>query len=313
LKLRNYQPGDEAAQVEIYNAAAGSLPRFKPATVQEAQRRLRDKDFDPGTRFYVEDGGTLVGYANFNANSRISFPWCRPGFEKYAEPLHDAVLKSMRGRGHKKAFAAYRADWPIVQEFFLRHGFAKVRDMLNFVVDLVDMPTPSAKAGSSITPLKPEDVPALFALAPEALRAQSPAELENHLFHNPYFTGDSLFALRSRQDGQVMAAGILVNEPTYADPNAVDSAMPCFRLGAFGTEGMQAKRIKGLFSFLAKPGPSLSALAMDLMGHAGFRLREIDDIDSLAAQVPSDVPALVNFYSRHFRRQGSFPVFEKLL
>jgi hypothetical protein len=33
----------------------------------------------------------------------------------------------------------------------------------------------------------------------------------------------------------------------------------------------------------------------------------------VAAQVPSDVPHLLMFYQSHFRRQGSFPVYEKSL
>lgn len=313
MKIRTFQPGDEAIQVQIYNAAAGNLPRFKPATVQEVQRRARDKDFDRDSRFYVEDGGQVVAYANFSGNSRVSFPWCLPGFEHHAEPLFDAVLKAMRARGHSKVFAAYRGDWPTVADFLMQHGFIKAREMVNFVVDLLEMPTPAAKPSSSFTSVRPEDVPSILTLAPAALRVQSPAELEKHLFQNPYFTHDALFALRSRQDGQVLAAGIAVYEPTYANANFVDSAMPCFRLGAFGTEGMQAKRIKGLFSFVAKPGPSLTAIALDLMGHAAFRLRDYDDVNSLAAQVASDVPELLNFYERNFRRQGSFPVFEKPL
>ena len=58
---------------------------------------------------------------------------------------------------------------------------------------------------------------------------------------------------------------------------------------------------------------SLSPLGLDLMGHAAYRLRETDDVDSLAAQVPSDADGLLRFYERNFRRQGSFPVFEREL
>jgi hypothetical protein len=88
--------------------------------------------------------------------------------------------------------------------------------------------------------------------------------------------------------------------------------MPCFRLGAFGTEGMDCKRVNGLFSFLCRSGREVSAMALDLMGHAAFRLEETSTA-WLGAQVPSDVPHLLRFYQQHFRRQGSFPVFEKTL
>jgi hypothetical protein len=73
---------------------------------------------------------------------------------------------------------------------------------------------------------------------------------------------------------------------------------------------MQTKRVKGLFSFLAKHDRNLNLLGMDLLGQASYRLRD-DDIETLAAQVPSDAPALLNFYSRTFTKQGSFPIFEK--
>jgi hypothetical protein len=48
------------------------------------------------------------------------------------------------------------------------------------------------------------------------------------------------------------------------------------------------------------------------MGHAA-RLLDASDLATLAAQVPSDVPHLARFYQQYFRRQGSFPVFERRL
>jgi hypothetical protein len=41
-------------------------------------------------------------------------------------------------------------------------------------------------------------------------------------------------------------------------------------------------------------------------------LRNVE-IDSFAAQAPSDVPHLLRFYQSHFRHQGSFPVLERSL
>jgi hypothetical protein len=148
---------------------------------------------------------------------------------------------------------------------------------------------------------------------PEALRVTAPQELELHLLRNPYFGPESAFMLRGRAEDAPVAVGILITERTYADPRQLDAAMPCFRLGAFGTEGMQVKRIKGLFSFLTHKDVNGSALGLDLMSHAASRLRDDDDISALAAQVPSDAPALVQVYQRYFQRQGSFPVFERSL
>jgi hypothetical protein len=311
--IRTFQPGDEAVQAEIYNEAAGKLPKFKPATTVEVQRRARARDFDPSMRFFAEEGGRPVAYALFNANGRVSYPWCRPGHERLAEPLFDQVLASMRQRGFQQAFAAYREDWAGVGAFLEGHGFRLARQMVNFLLDVLDLPTLQGRPSSTIGQLQREEVPALFELAPQALRVRSPAEFERHLFANPYFGPESLFVLRARSTGKPLAAGLLITEPTYADPRALDAFMPCFRLGAFGSENMQAKRIKGLFSFLAKPDENVGLLAVDLLGVASLRLQNSDDIDAFAAQVPSDVPQLLGVYQRLFRRQGHFPVFERTL
>jgi len=313
VTIRTFQPGDEAAQVAIYNEAAAELPRFKPATLVEVQRRTRARDFDPGMRFFALVDGEPVGYAVFNANGRVSYPWCRKGHEGLAAPLFARVLSAMQERGMRHAFAAYRADWPAVADFFLANGFVRAREMVNFATDIADLPTAPARRSSAITALERRDVPAMLALAPEALRVRTAEELTRHLFQNPYFGPDALFALRSRSDDSVVAVGILVVEPTYADPQQVDSGMPCFRCGAFGTEGMQVKRIRGLFSFLARGDQNVYPLGLDLLGHAALRLGDDDEIGSLAAQVPTDAPHLLKFYERNFRRQGSFPVFEQQL
>jgi hypothetical protein len=311
MKIRNFQPGDESAQVEVYNTAAAVLPKFKPATTAEVHRRVQARDFDPGQRFYAVEGGRVVGYCVFCANGRVSHPWCLPGYEHTVEPLFHQVLAAAEKSGLRKVFAAYRGDWPAVHNFFQAHGFALARSMVNYFVEFLDMPTPAVRASGAITPLVPADVPFIHGLMPATLRV-GPEELRKHLFNNPYFDSEGLFGLRNRQL-EVIAAGIVVYKPTYADPQAVDAAMPCFRLGAFGTEGMQTKRLKGLFSFVAKPDVSLPALAMDLMGHASYLMRDNDDLAGLAAQVPSDAPALLGFYEQHFRKQGSFPVFERTL
>jgi len=309
VNIRQFRKGDEAAQIDIYNTAAAPLPGFKPSTVAEIVRRTR-KDFDPASRFFAEVDGRVVGYAGFHPNGRVSLPWTLPGFEACAEPLYARVEDAMRARGLSGAFAAYRADWPSVHAFFEQRGFRKARAMVNYIIDLLDMPTPSARPSSSLAPVTSDDVPAILAMGAQALRVQTAAELERHLFKNPFFTAQSLFCLRSRSDGSPLGVGILIYDPHFANPRAVDSAMPCFRLGAFGCENMQTKRISGLFSFLTKPDANVSAVGMDLMGQAAARASQYDDVDCLAAQVASDTP-LAAFYQRHFRLQGSFPVFEK--
>src|SRR5262249_54276881 len=140
----------------------------------------------------------------------------------------------------------------------------------------------------------------------------TPEDLERHLIYNHYFTADKVYVLRSRPDDTPVAAGVLIPNQEYADPKKLDADMPCYRLGAFGTEGMQTKRVRGLFSLLAPAGGNFGPLALDLMTEASTRLQPTD-IEALAAQVPSDVPHLLRFYQQYFRRQGSFPVFERAL
>jgi hypothetical protein len=308
VPIRTYHAGDEHAQVAIYNAAAGPLPKFKPATLHEVQRRIRARDFDPSTRFYAEANGQVVGYCVIQPNGRVGYPWTLPGHTAHAEPLLAAALAALAQRGVQRPFTAYRGDWPAINQFFVDHGFRTAREMVNFVMSFLDMPTPSVRPANSISPLQPGDVRAVLALGAGVLQVASEAALRDYLFANPYFPATALFALRSAPEAAPLAVGIFVTEPTYADPRALDSSMPCFRLGAFGTEGMSTKRVKGLFSFLGRPDRSLPGYAMDLLGYAANHIGVDEDIECCAAQVPSDAPALLAFYQRHFQRQGSFPV-----
>ncbi len=219
----------------------------------------------------------------------------------------------MQERGLKKAFAAYRKDWPSVGEFFERNGFVLAREMVNFVQDLVEMPTVPHNPSTTATDLKRSDVPTIFHFCPEALRVDSPEGLEKHLFHNPYFGPESFFVLRRKTDSEAVGVGVVITELTFADPMVVDPLMPCFRLGAFGTETMQTKRLKGLFSFLAAPDNKFPIFALDALGQATLRIEALQDITSLAAQVPSNVEHLLQFYEGYFTRQGSFPVYERNL
>jgi hypothetical protein len=306
LEVRTFQTGDEENQAEIYNTVAVALPGFKRATVEDVRRRTKAKDFDPGTRFYAVAGGKVVGYATIQANGRIGYPWSLPG--RAAElPLFEAAVSACRARGIKRIFAAYRADWSAQAAFFEARGFRKAREMVNFVQNLIDLPTMIVRRGLSVSPMAPADAPAIAGLAPNVVRA-SAEQLAHYLLDNPYFPADSVFVLR-RADYEPQAVGILIENPEYAKPTQVDVMAPCFRLGAFGTEGMSTKRINGLFSFLARDDANAAALGLDLLSHAIDRLKD-ETIDCFAVQVPSDAPHLLGFYQKYFRKQGSFPIYE---
>jgi hypothetical protein len=311
MTIRTYTAGDDLAQVSIYNEAAADLPKFKPATLDEVRRRCRAADFDPSARFFADVNNRPVAYAAFSASGRINYPWCRKGHESLAEPLLQHVLQQMKQRGQNLAWAAYRHDWLPVKEFFLGQGFTQPREIVNWVMDLVDMPTPAALPATAMSPLTPAEMPAVLALSPSMLSMKSAESLEKYLFKNQYFPADSLFVLRGKT-GQPVAVGILVANPTYAHPRQVDSMMPCFRLGAFGTEGLNCKRINGLFSVLVPEGQDVNARSLDLLAYAAHKLGDTE-IETLGAQVASDLPHLMRFYKQYFTRQGSFPIYERAL
>lgn len=312
MTIRAYQPGDEDAQAAIFNAACASLPGFKPAQPEDVRKRTRARGFDPAARLYAEDGGKVVGYCVFHLDGRVSYPWCLAGHEAQAEPLFAAAVEGLKSRGVRRAYAAYHKDWPAPAQFFPAHGMPKVRDMVNFYQELTDMPTMVTRPSSPITAFEAGDLPHLHAMAPDLWHGMTEKELWRHLMENPYFPPESLFVIRARADRRPLAVGLLIEDPSFADPKALDSSQPCFRLGAFGGEWGQPKRVNGLFSFAAAKDRSAFAFALDMMSHAAAKL-DGTSAHAVAAQVPSDVPHLAMFYQSHFRRQGSFPVYEKAL
>ncbi|MHB1423473.1 MAG: GNAT family N-acetyltransferase [Gemmataceae bacterium] len=311
MEIRAYQPGDDVAQVEIYNEAAGELPKFKAATLDEVRRRARGTDYDPNARFLALEDGRPVGYAGFQSNGRISYPWCRKGHEAAAQPLFERVLQAMKERGLTRAFTAYRADWTAQQQFFRNHGFQPRREMVNYVLNIAELPKATAEP-HIVGPATAEDVPAILELGANVLLIRERAALEQYLFHNPYFPAGSVFVLRERTGGPALAVGILIANGDYANPRQIDPAMPCFRLGAFGTEGMTTKRLNGLFSFLTADARDTPALALELLNYAANQLRS-REVQSIAAQAPSDAGHLPRFYEQYFQRQASFPILERTL
>jgi hypothetical protein len=311
VNIRTFQPGDEVVQASLFNVAAFALPGFKAATADEVKRRTRTRGFNPAARFFAEEAGQVVGYCTLEPDQgRISFPWCKKGFESAAALLFDAALQLARARGLNSLFAAYRRDWEPVQRFFAEQGFAVAREMINYWCDPLDMPTLVNRGKLPINRLTREDVPVLVAMGKGIIRL--PAEkLESYLFSNPYFAAESLLALRDRT-GTPLAVAIGLESATYAHVKKIDPLAPCFRLGAFGTEGLNVKRVNGLFSFLvADPANALTA-GLALLTEVNQEMTE-GTVEALAAQCPSDAPHLVGFYARYFKEQGRFPVLEKQL
>ncbi len=312
MNIRTFQAGDEVAQAGLFNVAAFALAGFKPATADDVRRRTRSRGFDPTARFYAEENGQLLGYCTLEPEQRrISFPWCKRGFEAAAVPLFDAALQSARTRGIKTLFAAYRRDWEPVSRFFAEQGFTQAREMINYWADPLDLPTLVNRSRLPINRLKREDLPALAAMGQGIIRL--PADkLEAYFFANPYFVAEAFLVLRDRDGQTPIGIGVGLESGTYAEVKKIDPLAPCFRLGAFGTEGLNTKRVNGLFSYIVSdPGHALTA-GLALLSEASQEMTE-GTVTALAAQCPSDAPHLVTFYNRYFKEHGRFPVLEKRL
>ena len=309
MPIRSYQTGDEHVQARIYNEAAGSLPGFKPATADEIARRYQPAD--PGTRYYAVEDGEVVGYALFGSNGRVSYPWCLPGAEPAREPLIETVLTDMRSRRLPEAWAAYRADWSPVLDFLCQHDFSEKRAMINYVADLSRLPSrdhlPSNRV---IARMEREELPQLIALAPGLFSDVDAQTLERFYWDNPFYKfPENLFALKDRNSGEILGVFLLVANERFADPTKIDAAMPCFRLGAFGTERERHKRVNGLFSCVFVDEPEGELLLTASFGLQASR----PGLNHVAAQAPSDAVALCAWYDRYFQRQGSFPILSRRL
>jgi hypothetical protein len=310
MPIRAYQPGDELAQVRIYNQAAGGLPGFKPGTPEEVARRYA-ADPDARSKYYAVEEGGIVGYAVFGSNGRISYSWCLPGAETWREPLLETVLYAMKGCGLTTAWAAYRADWSPVLDFFRQHDFVETRRMINYVADVSRIPDrgqlPPARG---IEPLKPEETPRLIELAPALFPDSDASALAQFYRDHPFHDfSQSLVALKDAGSGAIRGVALLVVNDRFADPTKIDAAMPCFRLGALGTEGERHKRVNGLFSAVFADESDGELLLSWLVG---MRARPAG-LTHIAAQAPSDAPDLCDWYDRFFQRQGSFPILSKQL
>jgi hypothetical protein len=303
MPIRTYQTGDEEAQARIYNSEARVLPAFKPSSPEEIARRYQARDFDPMSRLYAEQDGNVIGYINYNPSGRIGYPWCLPGSESARESLLTSLLATMSDRGYQCAWAAYRSDWSPILEFFKRQGFSPSREMINYVADRRGLPDRPLPADRAIEMLAPRDLPRMIALGRGLFGEVDPDRLERFLWRNPYFNADAVFALKDRHDETLLGVGLTVVNAAYADPTKLDAAMPCFRLGAFGTESERHKRIHGMFSCVFADDSAGELL----LSEASRRLDQAG-VSHVAAQAPSDSSSLCAFYDRYFNRQGSFPI-----
>ncbi len=308
MTIRPYRRGDEEAQARIYNAGAGTMPGYQPAKPGDIARRDRSGDTDPSSRFYAEEDGEVVGYAIANPSGRISYPWCLPVATQCQVPLLEAVLAAMRERGLAEAWAAYRADWEPVLVFFHQHGFMPTRLMINYVAELSRLPHAAVPLGRVVALMERGQLAEIRAMGAGVFPEESFEGLDEFYWGNPYFAPESLFVLKEDADGRILGAAQVIDNPEYADPTKLDAAMPCFRLGALGTERERHKRVRGMFSCLFADEPAGEVLLAEAV-----RRMERAGLTHVAAQVSSTPSRLTHFYDRFFTRQGSFPILSRCL
>lgn len=303
MKIRHYQPGDEQAQAHIYNTATGRLPGFKPATAEEIERRYRNSDPDPATKWYAVEDGAIVGYVVCNPNGRMSYPWCLPDAGHVRQQLLDAAIRETTDRGAVEVWAAYRNDWQEPIAFFREHGFRVVREMINYVAPLASLPREEVPEGRAVAPLARTDVDRALELGRGLFRSDDPNRIEGFYLDSAQLEPSCAYALKRTRDGETLGIALAIVNPRFSDPTKIDAAMPCFRLGTLGTETERHLRVNGLFSCVFSSQQTAEALlgeAVRRFEHAG--------LTHAAAQAPSDQPEICAFYDRFFERQGSFPI-----
>ena len=127
MLIRPYQPGDEVAQVRVFNTSASGLPAFKPAAPEEVERRYRAGDPDPGSKLYAVDVetdevGVSLARPHDGRGRLADLLLAAPGdgdgrpCDQGALPGHDAShgVRCDEGRaqsGGGAAHAAHRVAW----------------------------------------------------------------------------------------------------------------------------------------------------------------------------------------------------------
>jgi hypothetical protein len=182
---------------------------------------------------------------------------------------------------------------------------------MNFVAEVTKLPDEPVHSELNITALARQEVPDAYALDPSAFAVASALELEKAWLDGPYLSGESLFALRDAS-GALLGVGIAIVDDRFADPTKIDSAMPCFRLGGVRTESERTKRVNGLFSYVARPGPENHRFGRLLLGEARRRFDRAG-LRSAAGQCPDDRLVELSFFRIYFREQCAFPVFVRQL
>src|SRR5262249_11565751 len=162
-----------------------------------------------------------------------------------------------------------------------RRGFARSREMINYVADVSDLPAGVPPREGAFAPVGREEFRQAVAMGEGLFVGEDPEAVAGFYAESPYVTPVGLFALNNVRDDPLRGLGVAIVDGRYADPTQIDAAMPCFRLGSLGTEVERHKRVKGMISVVFRDEED----GVALLAEASRRLRQAG-LAHAAAQVP---------------------------
>ncbi len=135
--IRNYEPGDEVAQVEIFNQVIAEMSPYEPLIkVDRVKRRVSHPDFNPtSVKYLVDTTGRIVGYAECRiapAGSRTSaflfYPLIVKEYrtEQNLDRLFSEVYAFAQSFNPESIEAHYKHHLEDAHEYFDRQQIAKI-------------------------------------------------------------------------------------------------------------------------------------------------------------------------------------------
>ena len=314
MTIRTFQAGDDAAQGRIYNEAAGRPAAVQARDAGRAAPPARGPDFDPGTRFFAWRGRPARRLRHVPRQRPRQLPLVPQG-PRGGAPSRSSRPSSTRcaGAAIAGAFAAYRADWPaaarVLRRPRLRARRARwsIRHRHRRHADAV------GPLASHITPLTPADVPAVLRPGRASCAADDRRRARG--------STSSTTPTSRRRRCSCCAAAAATSRRRRGAGRRVAGATPTpagrSRHALLPPRGVRHRGADPSASTAcsASSPPTRATCrrcALDLLGHATQRLQDTE-VETLAAQVPSDAPHLLRFYKRSSAGRGVSRVFERPL
>ncbi len=311
--IRSFTTGDDAARVGIFNEAAAGLPKFKPATLDEIRRRTHGRDFDPADAV-LRRGQRAAAGIRYVSDQRARF--ASPGAARAANASPNRCSSASSGdedswsQAHLRRLSR-RLDGQTTSSWPMASATRTTWSTSYWTWPTCRRLRPATAPGISAADARMTYPPWLplcrTRWALPIWRPWNATSCTTRTFH-PMPPS----SLRGKTEGQLAAAGILIVNPAYADPTQVDCGHAVFpaRGVRHRRNDDEAHQWPVQFPDAGRPRcqPARPRPARLCLADAGDT-----DVSTVAAQVSSAVPHLLRFYERYFRKQGSFPIFEREL